>query len=186
MLQQAREKASSVETNKLFTKDALLCVLLLALCILAAWPIAEIGINDDWSSILTTQAFVQTHHFVYNGWLAMMLGWQVLWGSLFACLFRPDFVGIRLSTIPIALLTAVLYNAILRNFGLNRAHSLFGTLALTLSPLFLALSGTYMTDSPSLFSILLCLYLCQRALAALDDRQAALWLAAGEGGRELP
>jgi hypothetical protein len=162
--------------NGLFTKDALLCALLLAVCLLAAWPVAQIGINDDWSYLLTTQAFFKTHHFLYNGWATAMVGWQVLWGALFAWIFRPDFVGIRLSTIPIALLTVVLYHAILRNFGLNRAHALFGTLTLTLSPLFLALSATFMTDIPSLFSILLCLYLCQRALAATDDAHAALWL----------
>ena len=153
---------------KLFTKDALSCALLLAFCLLIIWPIAEIGINDDWSYILTTQAFVQTHHFIYNGWSTAILGWQVLWGAVFAWLVRPDFIGIRLSTIPIALATAVLYLGILRNFGLNRAHALFGTLTLVLSPLFVSLSATFMSDIPGLFVIFLCLYLCQRALAAKE------------------
>jgi hypothetical protein len=175
---QTRDVGRSVGMRKLFTKDALSCSLLLALCLLVIWPIAEMGINDDWSYILTTQAFVQTHHFIYNGWSTAMLGWQVLWGALFAWIFRPDFIGIRLSAIPIALAIAVLYNAILRNFGLNRAHALFGTLTLVLSPLFLSLSATFMSDVPGLFVILLCLYLCQRALAAQEDRHAALWLAA--------
>jgi hypothetical protein len=175
---ETREVGRSVGTRKLFTKDALSCALLLAICLLVIWPIAEIGINDDWSYLLTTQAFVVTHHFIYNGWSTAMLGWQVLWGAFFARLIRPDFVGIRLSTIPIALATAVLYHAILRNFGLNRPHALLGTLTLVLSPLFLALSATFMSDIPGLFVIFLCIYLCQRALAAQDDTHAALWLAA--------
>lgn len=175
---QIRDVDRSASMRKLFTKDALACALLLALCLLAIWPIAEMGINDDWSYILTTQAFVQTHHFIYNGWSTAMLGWQVLWGALFAWLFRPDFIGIRLSTIPIALATAVLYLGILRNFGLNRTHALFGTLTLVLSPLFLSLSATFMSDIPGLFVIFLCLYLCQRALTAQVDSHAALWLAA--------
>jgi hypothetical protein len=164
--------------SRLFSRDGMLCAALLGVCLLAAWPIAQIGINDDWSYILTTQAFVQTHHFIYNGWATAMLGWQVLWGALFAWLIRPDFIGIRLSMIPIALAIALLYHAILRNFGLNRAHALFGTLAFVLSPLFLALSATFMTDISGLFVIFLCLYLCQRALTAQQDSHAALWLAA--------
>ncbi len=175
---QTRSVGRAVGTPKLFTKDALSCALVLVLCLLVAWPIAEMGINDDWSYILTTQAFVQTHHFIYNGWSTAMLGWQVLWGAVFAWLVRPDFIGIRLSTIPIAMATAVLYCGILRNFGLNRAHALFGTLTLVLSPLFLSLSATFMSDVPGLFVVLLCLYLCQRALAAQADSHAALWLVA--------
>ena len=178
MTLQTRDVGRSVGTRKLFTKGALSCALVLALCLLVIWPIAEMGINDDWSYILTTQAFVHTHHFIYNGWSTAILGWQVLWGAVFAWLLRPDFVGIRLSTIPIAMATAVLFHGILRNFGLNRAHALFGTLTLVLSPLFLSLSATFMSDIPGLFVILLCLYLCQRALAAPQDSHAALWLAA--------
>jgi hypothetical protein len=163
-------------TSKLLSKDALLCGFLVLLCLLAIWPAAEIGINDDWSYLLTTQQFLRTHHFVYNGWATAMLGWQVLWGALFGWLFGPSFSSIRFSMIPVAMATAVFYYAILRRFSLNRAHALFGTLTLVLSPLFLALSATFMSDVPGLFSIVLCLYLCQRALAAETDRRAALWL----------
>jgi hypothetical protein len=156
----------------------MLCALLLGLCLLATWPVAEIGINDDWSYIRTAQVFAQTHHFVYNGWATAMLGWQVVWGAWFAHLFGPGFTSIRLSDIPIALAAVLLYRVILRRFGLNRAHATFGTLTLALSPLFLALSDTFMSDIPGMFSILLCLYLCQRALAAKTDTETILWLAA--------
>src|ERR1700755_413304 len=76
---------------RLLSRDGLLCAVLVMLCLVAAWPFAEIGINDDWSYILTTQTFVQTHHFIYNGWATAMVGWQVLWGAVFAWLVRPDF-----------------------------------------------------------------------------------------------
>ena len=163
---------------RLFSRDGLLCAALLGLAILTTWPVAEIGINDDWSYIRTTQVFAQTHHFVYNGWATAMLGWQILWGALFAWIFGPGFTSIRLSDIPIALLTALLYHAILRRFGLNRQHAIFGTLALTLCPLFLALSDTFMSDIPGLFALLLCLYFCQLALEAEEDSRAVLWLVA--------
>ena len=163
---------------RLLSRDGLLCAGLVLVCLVAAWPFAEIGINDDWSYILTTQAFAHTHHLVYNGWATAMLGWQVPWGSVFAWILHPDFVSIRLSMIPVAMATAVLFRVILRNFGVNRAHALFGTLTLTLSPLFLALSATFMSDIPGLFVIFLCIYLCQRALLAQNDRHAAYWLTA--------
>ncbi len=169
----ARHRFSHVS---LFSRDGWLCAAILGLAILATWPVAEIGINDDWSSIRTAQVFAQTHHFVYNGWLATMLGWQVIWGAVFAWLFGPTFVAIRLSTIPVALFTVVLFHAILRGFGLNRAHAIFGTLVLALSPLLLSLSDTFMSDIPGLFSVLLCLYLCQRAVTSEEDSHAAMWL----------
>jgi hypothetical protein len=183
MMQRAQEIQSTpilpeASHGKLFSRDGWLCVVLLGLAILATWPVAEIGINDDWSYIRTAQAFAQTHHFVYNGWATAMLGWQVLWGAAFAWLLGPSFVAIRLSMIPVALFTVLLFHAILRGFGLNRAHAVFGTLVLALSPLFLSLSDTLMSDIPGLFSILLCLYLCQRALGAEQDSHAALWIAA--------
>ncbi len=171
-----KDPVAEADRVRLFSRDGLLCAALLGLSILATWPVAEIGINDDWSSIRTAQVFAQTHHFVYNGWLATMLGWQVIWGAFFAWIFGPGYTGIRLSTVPIALATALLYHAILRGFGLNRAHAVFGTLVLTLSPLFLAVTDTFMTDVSGLFSILLCLYLCQRAIAAEEDSHAVMWL----------
>lgn len=163
---------------RLLSRDGMLCAALFLTCIIAAWPFAEIGINDDWSYLLTTQTFAHTHHLVFNGWAAPMLGWQALLGAAFAWLVRPDFIGIRLSMLPVAMATVVLFNAILRNFGLNRAHAVFGTLTFALSPLFLAVSATFMTDIPGLFGIFLCIYLCQRALLAQDDTHAALWLVA--------
>lgn len=170
--------SASSSSARLLSRDSLLCVVLFTLCALASWPVANIGINDDWSYILTTQAFIHTHHFVYNGWSAPMLGWQALWGSAFARPFGSGFTAIRLSIIPIGAACAILYYAILRNFSLNRAHALFGTLALVLNPLFLSLSDTFMTDVPSLFCILLCIYLCQRALSASNDARVLLWLGA--------
>lgn len=161
---------------RLFSRDGLLCSALLGLSILATWPVAEIGINDDWSFIRTAQVFAHTHHFVYNGWSAAILGWQVIWGSLFAWIFGASYTAIRLSNVPIALAVALLYHAILRRFGLNRAHAVFGTLALTLSPLFVPVADTFMSDIPGLFTILLCLYMCQRAIAAERDSRVAMWI----------
>ncbi|HEX4154532.1 MAG TPA: hypothetical protein VHY48_02855 [Acidobacteriaceae bacterium] len=172
------EQERSVAAERLLTPQALLCLFLLVLCLLAVWPVAEVGITDDWSYIRTAQLFAHTGHFIYNGWATAILGWQVVWGALFAYLFGPTFTAIRLSMIPIDLGTALLYRAVLRRFGLNSSHATFGTLTLVLSPLFLPLASTFMSDVPGIFAIVLCLYLCQLALAAPSDRAAWGWLIA--------
>ncbi len=51
-----------------------------------------------------------------------------------------------------------------------------GTLTLGLSPLFMPLAASFMSDVPGLFVIVLCLYCCQRAITAGTDRAAVAWL----------
>lgn len=164
--------------SRLPSREGFLCVAALVACLLLIWPIAEIGINDDWAFTLTTLDLARTGHFIFHGWAAPMLGWQALWGALFAKLFGAGFTAVRLSMIPIAAAALLVYRAVLRGFGLNPAHATFGTLVLGIGPLFLPLSATFMTDVPCLFAILVCVYLCQRALAAPSSARAIGWLAA--------
>jgi hypothetical protein len=145
---------------------------------LLIWPKAEVGVNDDWVYTITALDFLRTGHFIFHGWASPMLGWQAMWGALFAKLFGATFTAVRLSTVPVAAANVLLYHAILRRFGLNPAHATFGTLVLALSPVFLPLSASFMTDVPAVFAILVCLYLCQLSLAASSNSRTILWLTA--------
>ncbi len=131
---------------------------------------------DDFSYTKTALEFARTGHFVYNGWATAMLGWLVPWGALFIKLFGFSFNVMRLSMLPIDLAAVYLFHDILRRFGINPANAVLGALTMALSPLFLPLAATYMTDIPGLFVILVCMYMCQRAVAARTDRAALLWL----------
>lgn len=162
----------------LFSREALLCVAIFCACLLLVWPVAEVGVNDDWVYTITTLDFARTGHFIFHGWASPMLGWQAMWGALFSKLFGPTYTAVRLSTIPVAAFTVLLYHAILRRFGLNPAHATFGTLALALSPVFLPLSASFMTDVPAILPIFLCLYCCQLAVTARTDTKTVLWLTA--------
>ncbi len=162
--------------QSLYRRDGLLCALLMAACLLLAHPFVEMGFVDDWSYIKTAQVFAQTGHFAYNGWATAALGWQILWGALFSKLLGFSFVHIRLSTVPVAMATIYLFHRILVRFGISRGYAIFGALTLGLSPVFMAMSASYLTDVPGLFVTLLCLYLCQRALSASTDRAALAWL----------
>jgi hypothetical protein len=136
------------------------------------------GFVDDWSYIKTAFVFARTGHIVYNGWATAILGWAIPWGALFIKLFGFSFTAVRLSTLPPAMASVYLLHASLLRFGITARNAIVGALTLGVSPLFLPLAATYMTDIAGLFCILLCLYLCQRALAAQSSNATILWLAA--------
>lgn len=157
------------------------CALSVALCVWLIHPALEMGTNDDWSYIKTAQMFATTGHFVYNGWATAMLGWQIPWGALFIKLFGFSFFTVRMSTLPLAMASAYLFYVILLRFGISIQNAVFGTLVFALSPLSLPLTTSFMTDIPSAFAILICLYCCLRVLAAKNDRSALLWLCVAAG-----
>jgi len=158
-------------------RQAVLCALGLLVCALATHPVAEIGMDDDWSYVETARILAQTGHIAYVGWAGAMLGWQLFLGALFARLFGPSFTAIRASTLFVALLTAFLTHRCMVRAGLSLRNATFGTLSLVLSPLFLPLALSFMTDTNALFCVVLCLYACLRAMQAKTDRAVLAWLA---------
>ena len=140
-------------------------------------PWAETGICDDWSYIQIAHNLARTGHIQYNGWVTPVLGWQLYLAAIFVKLFGYSFTAPRMSTLLIGCLTAFVLHRTLVRLGLSSFNASLGTLTFTLSPLFMMLSVTFMTDVPGFFAILLCFYACIRALQAGSDRNALLWLA---------
>ncbi len=157
-------------------RNGQICALLVAASVLAAYPVAEMGFQDDWSYIRTALEFARTGRFVYNGWATAMLGWIIPWSALFIKAFGFSFTIVRLSILPVTMTCIYLFHASLVRFGIRGRNAVLGALTLGLSPIFLPMAASYMTDVPGLFVIVLCLYLCQRAVAAHSDRAAVLWL----------
>ena len=156
----------------------MLCALFSTACVLATRPFAAMGFIDDWSYIKSAQVFASTGHFVFNGWAAAMLGWQIPLGALFIKIFGFSFTAARFALLPIAMLAVYLFHQVLVNFGITPWNAAFGTLTLALSPAYLPLSFSFMSDIPGQFVVILCIYLCQRAVLARDARSTILWLAA--------
>ena len=156
---------------------AILCVLTLLVCSIATYPVAEIGINDDWSYVKSAEVLARTGQVVYNGWATAMLGWQIYLGALFAVIFGPSFTAIRASTLLIAMATVYLTHRTLIRAGVNSRNATIGTLLLGLSPVFMPLALTFMSDIGGLFVIVLCAYSCLRALRAQTERSVLAWLA---------
>jgi hypothetical protein len=155
---------------------AVLCCLSIPLAALIVHPYLEMGINDDWSYTRTAQVLAQTGHIVYNGWATAMVGWQLLPAVLFIKLFGFSFTAVRLSILPIAMLATFLMQRALVRAGLNEWNASIATLTMVLSPLFLPLSLSYMTDVPGFFTLVLCFYACLRALQTESDLAAIGWV----------
>ena len=60
--------------------------------------------------------------------------------------------------------------------GVNERNATLATMAFILSPLYLPLAFTFMTDVPGFFCIVLCLYMCLRALEAKSQNSAVAWI----------
>ncbi len=159
-----------------FRTPAVLCALALLLCELISRPYAEMGICDDWSYYLIAQKLALTGHIAYNGWVNAMLGWQLYSAAAFMKLFGASYTTVRMTTLLVAMATAFLTQRTLVRSGVSERNATIGTLAMVLSPLYLMLSVTFMTDVPGMFALVLCFYSCLRALQTPSPRAAIGWL----------
>lgn len=163
---------------RVLKRPALLCALLLGFCTLATHPFVEMGQGDDFAYVRSAKTLAETGHIVYCGWASAMLGWQLALGALFIKLFGFSFSATYASILLVALVTAFFLQRTFVYLGLSEANATFATLTLVLSPLFLPLSFSFMSDIPGLFTIVLCLYLCLRAVRASLPSQTTAWLIA--------
>jgi hypothetical protein len=134
------------------------------------------SVGDDGPYILMAQALANTGHIVYNGWGAAMMLLQLYLGAAFIKLFGFSFTTVRMSTLLASVVTALLIQRTLVRVGIQERTATLGTLALVLSPVYLIMSATFMSDITGLLAIVLCLYGCLRALQASTDGSAIAWL----------
>ncbi len=159
-----------------FRIPAFVCALCVLVCELISRPYANMGISDDGPYVLMARTLASTGHIVYNGWAAAMIGWQLYIGAAFIKLFGFSFTAVRMSTLFVALVTAFLLQRTLVRSGITERNATIATLVLVLSPLYLLLSVTYMSDIFGLFAMLVCLYGCLRALQSVAPNNAIFWL----------
>ena len=105
-----------------------------------------------------------------------MLGWQIYLGAALIKLFGFSFTVVRMSNLLVAMAIAFLLQRIMVRCAINERNATIATLALVLSPIYLVLSVSFMTDITGLLAILICLYGCLRALQATSSRSAIAWL----------
>jgi 4-amino-4-deoxy-L-arabinose transferase-like glycosyltransferase len=130
------------------------------------------------------KTLAETGRFAYNGWPTAMLGIQVWWGAAWVWLFGFSFTIVRLSVLPLALGAVALVYLIARRASLSPSDSLFVALATGLSPNFITLTPTFMSDVPALFFLMASLYGFVRAVETASQvpartRDTLAWLALG-------
>lgn len=155
---------------------ALFCALAVLVCELISRPYANMGVCDDMPYIQIARTLAATGHILYNGPTTPMLGWQIYLGAAFIRLFGFSPTTVRMSTLLIAMALAFVLQRTLVRANISERNATIGTLAFVLSPLYLVLSVTFMTDIPGLFAIVVCLYGCLRAVQATTSRAAIGWL----------
>jgi hypothetical protein len=134
------------------------------------------GIADDAPYILIARTLAATGHIFYNGWPAAMLGWQLYLGAAFVKLFGFSFTIVRMSTILVATILAFILQRTFVRLGLSERNATIGTLALVVSPIYLMLAVSFMSDIWGFFAIAICLYGCLRTLQSSSEGTAILWL----------
>jgi len=151
----------------------------------ASWPVAEIGMHDDWSYVRTVQVLAETGHVVFNGWGAPLLGVQLLPAALFVKAFGFSFTIVRLTSMLVALITTALIQRTIVRCGIRDWNASIVTITLMASPVFLPVATGFLSDMWCLLGIVACLYCCLRALSAVTDEQAIGWIYSAALGNAL-
>lgn len=165
--------------SRKFRLQAVLCSLAVFVCVLISLPFTTMSVLDDGPFIRVAQTLANTGHIVYNGWEAMMLVAQIYIAQPFIKLFGYSFTTVRMSTLLIAVVAAFVFHRALVRTGSSERNATLGTLAVVISPMYLVLSATFMSDIIGLFAIMLCLYGCVRAIQASADPSAIGWICFG-------
>ncbi len=152
------------------------CCAALLVCILIAHPFVNSAFNDDWSYSWVPYRLAKTGRFEYGGWGSPTVIFQSVWAALFAKLFGFSFDLLRAVTIPFSMGFILLTYFLARKVGLQRNLSQFAALTIAVSPLFLPLAASFMTEPYGCFFSILCVYAAICSAEAEDARSASVWM----------
>jgi hypothetical protein len=156
--------------------NAILCAVGFVLVVLLLNPWVNTPFDDDFSYAFTVKRLLETGHLIYNGWSAPVLIPHVYWGAAWTLLFGFSFNVLRLSTLPLAAASLSACYLLARRAGLHIREAFFVTALIGLSPLFLPLALSFMTDVPAFLFMMVSLYALTRAS---PSRAGLTWLAFG-------
>lgn len=111
-------------------------------------PFGDFPLNDDWSYGLAVKNLLDNGEFHPTGWTSMPLITNVLWGALFCIPVGFSFNALRLSTLILSLLGGGATYILMIELRQSRWLAVLTSLTLVFSPIYYALSHTFMTDVP--------------------------------------
>jgi hypothetical protein len=143
---------SGIDRSLVFKRVAPLGILVLVYCFAAILlhPFANFPFHDDWTYAWSVEHLLNTGELRILDWSVHYPFAQILWGTLFCLPYGFSFSALRVSTVVLGWIGALALYATLREFGRNRAESLFGTLIVVANPVVFVLTFSFMTDVPFL------------------------------------
>jgi hypothetical protein len=154
----------------------LACCTVFFLCIAIAHPFANSSFVDDWSYAYVASQLAQTGHFHYSGWGSPSIVLQCVWAAIGIHIFGFSFNLLRVVSLPFSLAFVLLTYALGRKIGLSRNFALLGSLIVAVSPLFLPVACSFMTEPYACSLTLLCIYAALCGAEASDPARARTWL----------
>ena len=113
-------------------------------------PSGDFPLGDDWSYAMAVRTLLDEHRWQLTDFTSMPLGPQVIWGALFCLPGGFSFGALRLSTLVAAWLGTLGTYSLARACGADERLGLLSALTLASTPIYFALSYTFMTDVPFL------------------------------------
>lgn len=145
-------------------RDLTVLVLALAVSFLVAGPSGNFPLNDDWSFAAAVRSILDDGTFRPTEWTAMTLLMHTLWGSAFSAIAGYSFDTLRFSTQVLAFAAVAVCYLLARELALPRWLCVMTAAMLASTPLFFALSASFMTDVPFMAATLATAFFLIRAL----------------------
>jgi 4-amino-4-deoxy-L-arabinose transferase-like glycosyltransferase len=111
-------------------------------------PIGNFPLNDDWVYAKIVNTLLNEGKYIPgSGPIATLIA-QVYWGALFCSIFSFSFTILRFSTLILGIFGILFLFSLLKKITLNRNYAFVGAFIISINPLYLSLSYTFMTDVP--------------------------------------
>ena len=149
----------------------------IAVVFIAGWvlvtPWPNVPVIDDWVYAWSVEHLLRTRELRVSDFSSIYPIAQILWGALFAGVAGFSFGILRLSTVVLAYAGCAAIYLTLLELEIDPRVSLVAALTVALSPVYFALSFTFMTDVPFVALCSIALFCYVSALVRGEPRR--LW-----------
>jgi hypothetical protein len=158
---------------------------LVGLWIFLVWivnPVGDFMVNDDWSFIKALETVVFEGRMGSTGWGPTgapggpALIAHLSWGRLFTYFLGHSVTTLRISVLTMGFLGSVAFLILLRSTGASSRISLLGAVTLVMTPFFLPLCFSYMTDITFTSLAILSLLFLHRGVESTNSALIAVGL----------
>jgi hypothetical protein len=145
-------------------KATILILMVSAVVILLVGPSGDFPLSDDWSYAHAVRSLCEHGSANFLPWTGASLIAQAWYGAALCKLFGFSFEVLRASTLLLAVVGALILNGLLLQMRVSGPALGLALATVTLSPLYVGMAFTFMTDLPFTVMMLASVYCYSRAL----------------------